>query len=194
MKRLWLLPIVALLLFASCKKQPAVGRAGAVTEAELIGDWTTLKGDAEYVTFAKADGEYFYGAYLRGRPLYTGTWKLEQGKLTIIADNGTKTIYDMVVIKEGILDLDNGAERYERLVVKTGEDMVKELLDEAAKAAAVGFTPVKAVEMAWNRQQDRGGRDPQPQGLADERGDQGQGGLYGTQRTGGEDRLLFHGR
>ena len=154
MKRLWLLPIVALLLFASCKKQPAAGRAGAVTEAELIGDWTTLKGDAEYVTFAKADGEYSYGAYLRGRPLYTGTWKLERGKLTIIADNGTETVYDRVAIKDGRLDLNDGAEQYERFVVKTGADMVKELLGEAAKATAAGFSSVKAVEMTWHRQQE----------------------------------------
>ena len=154
MKRLWLLPIVALLLFASCKKPPTAGWAGAITEADLIGDWATLKGDAEYVTFAKTDGEYSYGAYLRGRPLYTGTWKLEKGKLTIIADNGTRTVYGRVVIKDGVLDLDDGAERYERLVVKTGEDMVKELLGEAAKAGSARFSPIEEIEMTWNRRQD----------------------------------------
>ncbi|HUV07087.1 MAG TPA: hypothetical protein VMX75_05110 [Spirochaetia bacterium] len=165
----WIFIPIAFLLSLSCTGEeaekvkekatvrgevPVIAEA-ALTEEDLIGDWATLAGDAEYVTFSKSDGENSYVAYLRGRPLYSGTWILDMGKLTIVADNGSKTVYSKVTLRDGILELNDGEEKYERMVPKTGEEMVRELLTAAARAVPIGFSPVEPAEMSWNAKQDQ---------------------------------------
>lgn len=144
-----IIPAAILMLFFACGgKQTRTGKA--ITEQDLLGDWETVSGgDAEYITFAKEEGKNTFSSFLRARPLYMGEWKLEQGKLIIISENGPTNIYTQIRLKDGTLDLDNGKEIYKRMNTSISTEPAKELLEKMAEETGLEFTKPESAQFAW---------------------------------------------
>lgn len=98
--------VILLLILISCTSKKA-----SVTDKTLIGDWYTIKGNVEALSFSKdSSGNYFLGT-LHDRPLINGTWKIENARLVMIMDNGTTTSYDFRIVAD-TLTLNGGEEIY----------------------------------------------------------------------------------
>jgi len=98
--------VIFFLILISCTSKKA-----SVSDKNLVGDWYTVKGNVEALSFTKdSSGNYFLGT-LHDRPLMNGTWKIENNKLVMTMDNGTATFYDYKIIAD-TLTLNGGEEIY----------------------------------------------------------------------------------
>lgn len=148
MKRITISALALMLFFACSGKKSQTGKE--ITEQDLLGDWETVSGgDAEYITFAKEEGRNTFSSFLRARLLYSGEWKLENGKLVIVSENGPTNVYREISLKSETLDLDKGKEIYKRMNTSISTEPAKELLKKMAEETKLEFTEPESVQFAW---------------------------------------------
>ena len=119
-----------------------------LTEKDISGDWETIKGDYEYISLDIDGGSRFFGGYLEQRLMNSGTWELKNGSLILNLDNGHKVVYKKVSLKHGILDLNNGGEKYRR--PRSAKEKTIDFLNELAAAAKIKFSGPSVFDFKWN--------------------------------------------
>jgi hypothetical protein len=132
------------IIISECKK-PA-----SIMEDDISGEWETIKGDYEYISFMKDNEGNYFGGFLHERLINSGTWTLKDGRLVILLDNGHKVTYDNISIKDGILSLNNRQEQYMR--PRSNEQKVLDFLKELAKSQNISFSQPKKTDFNWNNE------------------------------------------
>jgi len=100
--KLLVLIIIICSTFVFCK---TTDQREQVTADNIIGNWETIKGDAEKVAFSVEQGKNIYSSYLNQRLFETGTWELKDNNLIISLDTSESIVYVKVTVDGNILTL-----------------------------------------------------------------------------------------
>jgi len=139
-----------LVLFVGIIVNACNKKTDTLTPESLIGSWKTVIGENEYITFEVADSEKIYSAYTYNRLAASGTWELEGENLIIKFDyDGSSSVFTAKIVSDTLV-LNNGTEKYVKVIEDMSSSIEKPILDEITERFDYGFSIQENVEFIWN--------------------------------------------